>query len=144
MNSDLPRKHIVVVAAVIAAGREVLCVQRPPHTRDYISSKWEFPGGKVEPGESYAAALVREIHEELVLPVAVHDPITTVTHAYPDFDLTMHVFACTTAAPEVLELREHQSHVWLRPDDAAFAALDWAAADLPVVERLKVQAPVGR
>ena len=144
MNSDLPRKHIVVVAAVIAAGDIVLCVQRPPHTREYISSKWEFPGGKVEPGESYAAALVREIHEELALLIAVHDPITTVTHAYPDFDLTMHVYACTTPAPEALELREHQAHAWLRPDDAAFAALDWAAADLPVLERLKVQAPVGR
>ena len=144
MNSGTTRKHIVVVAAVITAGDRILCVQRPPHTRSYISSKWEFPGGKVEPGESFATALVREIREELALPVAVHDPITTVTHAYPDFDLTMHVYACTTVAPEALELREHQSHVWLRPDDAAFAALDWAAADLPVVEHIKFHAFAGR
>lgn len=132
------KKTIEVVAAVIAWGEKVLCVQRGANKREYISEKWEFPGGKVEPGESFEAALAREIREELRLEVEVGERVTTVSHAYPDFHLVMHAFACTAASAEepAVTLTEHLAFEWLSPGSPAFRALDWAAADVPIVEEL--------
>ena len=127
-------KTIEVVAAVIFREGKVLCVQRNEHAKEYISLKWEFPGGKVEVGESREEALVREIAEELVVEVHELQYLTTVEHAYPHFHLTMHAYTCALKAGEV-ELREHIGLKWLAVEE--LDQLDWAAADVPVVNLLK-------
>ena len=126
-------KTIQVVAAVLFWQGKVLCVQRAQHEREYVSLKWEFPGGKVEVGESREEALVREIREELSVDIKVSEFLMTVEHTYPDFHLTMHVFKCVLDQGEMI-LNEHVSLKWLSIDE--LDQLDWAAADAPVVESL--------
>ena len=126
-------KTIKVVAAIIFLGGKVLCVQRAEHEREYVSLKWEFPGGKVELGESREEALVREIREELSVDIKVSEFLMTVEHTYPDFHLTMHVFKCVLEQGEI-SLNEHFALKWLSIDE--LHQLDWAAADIPVVEFL--------
>ena len=82
-------KNIEVVAAVIFRAGNVLCVQRPENAREYVSMKWEFPGGKIEVGESREDALVREIEEELAVDINWLQYLMTLEHSYPDFHLTM-------------------------------------------------------
>ena len=124
---------ITVVAASIYWNGKVLCVQRAEHEKEYISLKWEFPGGKVEVGESREEALVREIREELSVDIEVSEFLMTVEHTYPDFHLTMHVFKCVLDQGEIT-LNEHVALKWLSLDE--LDQLDWAAADIPVVEFL--------
>ena len=133
-----PRKSIEVVAAVIHWNGQILCMQRGEKKWAYVSKKWEFPGGKVETGETQQEALAREIREELHLDITVKGKIMTVHHSYPDFDLTMHAFECDTPGEDEPQLvrTEHLDHCWLRPDADAFQSLDWAAADVPIVEAL--------
>lgn len=126
-------KHYTVVAAVIKSGEKFLCVQRNSGKYDYISFKYEFPGGKVEEGESNQQALVREIQEELEMDIEVEEDFLTVDHQYPDFKLTMHSFICSTSS-EVPHLKEHIAYKWLRSHE--LEQLDWAAADIPIVEKL--------
>ena len=132
-------KQVEVVAAVLEHEGCILCVQRPANKYLYISEKWEFPGGKVEAGETRAEALVREIEEELTVAVTVGKAVLTVEHQYPDFQLTMHAFHCTlshTAHKSDLHLNEHEDLRWLAAKDPAFQKLDWAAADVPIVNVL--------
>jgi len=126
-------KTIEVVATVIVRDRKVLCVQRPKNTKEFVSLKWEFPGGKVEVGESREEALVREIREELSVDIEVSEFLMTVEHAYPDFHLTMHVFKCVLDQGEIT-LNEHVDLKWLAVEE--LDSLDWAAADIPVVKSL--------
>ena len=126
-------KTIEVVAAVIFQEGKVLCVQKDEHDKEYVSLKWEFPGGKVEVGESREEALVREIEEELAVEIYQLQYLMTVEHSYPDFQLTMHAYTCALKAGEV-ELREHIGLKWLALEE--LDQLDWAAADVPVVEYL--------
>ena len=126
-------KTIDVVAAVIVRDGKILCVQRPEHTKEYVSLKWEFPGGKVEVGESREEALVREIREELSIDIEVSEFLMTVEHTYPDFHLTMHVFKCVLDQGEIT-LNEHVDAKWLSVEE--LDQLVWAAADVPVVESL--------
>ena len=126
-------KTIQVVAAVLFWQGKVLCVQRAEHEREYVSLKWEFPGGKIEVGESREEALVREIREELSVDIEVSEFLMTVEHTYPDFHLTMHVFKCVLDQGEIT-LNEHVALKWLSIDE--LDQLDWAAADVPVVKSL--------
>ncbi|MDA8819282.1 (deoxy)nucleoside triphosphate pyrophosphohydrolase [Schleiferiaceae bacterium] len=126
-------KSIKVVAAVIIQDGKVLCVQRPKHTKEYISLKWEFPGGKVEVGENREEALVREIQEELAAEIHELQFLMTVEHSYPDFHLTMHAYSCTLKTGEI-SLREHVDMKWLATEE--LNQLDWAEADVPVVKQL--------
>ena len=124
---------IQVVAAAIFQNDKVLSVQRAEHEKEYVSLKWEFPGGKVEVGESREEALVREIREELSVDIEVSEFLMTVQHTYPDFHLTMHVFKCVLDQGEIT-LNEHVALKWLSIDE--LDQLDWAGADIPVVESL--------
>lgn len=126
-------RTIEVVAAVIVRDGMILCVQRPEHTKEYVSLKWEFPGGKVEVGESREEALVREIREELAVDIEVSEFLMTVEHTYPDFHLTMHVFKCALQSGEIV-LNEHVDAKWLTVEE--LGSLDWAAADVPVIKSL--------
>ena len=126
-------KKIEVVAAVIFFEDQVLCVQRPKNKLPYISEKYEFPGGKVEEGETKEEALQRELLEELNLSTNIKSLFLTVVHQYPDFELTMHSFMCEVDSKE-LTLREHIDQKWLTINE--LTALDWAAADVPIVDKL--------
>ena len=126
-------KHIEVVAAIIKKNNRILCTQRGDDGR-FLALKWEFPGGKIEAGESHQEALKREIFEELKLNIAVNDYLMTVEHQYPFFHLTMHAYYCTTMDDSIV-LEEHHQYQWLLPSE--LTSLDWAEADLPIVNRLK-------
>jgi 8-oxo-dGTP diphosphatase len=126
-------KHITVVAAVIEHKGKYLCVQRGINKYDYISKKWEFPGGKVEADESPENSLNREIQEELAMEINELNFLITVEHTYPDFRLTMHTYLCKSEQTTPT-LTEHLEYTWQSASDMHH--LDWAAADLPIVEKL--------
>lgn len=126
-------KQIEVVAAILLRDGRILCVQRGANKFAYISHKYEFPGGKIEPGESREEAVKRELREELKMKIDVKEAFMTVTHQYPDFHLTMHTFLCTSTTPEVT-LTEHINYHWLTKNE--LRRLDWAEADLPIIEKL--------
>lgn len=126
-------KQVKVAAAIIINNGKILCVQRGLNKFDYISEKFEFPGGKIEAGELPSDTVVREIHEELKMNIAVEQDFLTVNHEYPDFKIQMHSFICSTPTRE-LELSEHISFKWL--DVSELGDLDWAAADVPIVDKL--------
>jgi 8-oxo-dGTP diphosphatase len=126
-------KKIEVVAGVINWKDLILCVQRPKNTLSYISKKFEFPGGKIEEGETKEQALHRELFEELNISTKIKSFFITVVHDYPDFELTMHSFICEVDSKE-LTLNEHIDQKWLTIKE--LDSLDWAAADVPIVQRL--------
>jgi 8-oxo-dGTP diphosphatase len=126
-------KKVEVVAGVIFCVDEILCVQRPQNKLHYISEKFEFPGGKVEEGETQEEALHRELSEELNLSIKIKSFFLTVVHPYPDFELTMHSFICEVDSKE-LTLNEHIDQKWLKINE--LNQLDWAAADIPIVDKL--------
>ncbi|WP_282069377.1 (deoxy)nucleoside triphosphate pyrophosphohydrolase [Olleya namhaensis] len=127
-------KKIEVVAAIIYFENEIFCVQRPENKLSYISKKFEFPGGKIEKGESKLEALKRELIEELnFIPTKIEDLFLTVVHQYPDFELTMHSFKCYSETKNI-HLNEHISSEWLTIEN--INKLDWAEADIPIVNRL--------
>jgi len=126
-------KHYDVVAAIIVHENKILCVQRNKNKYDYISMKYEFPGGKIEVGETKEAALTREINEELQMNISINNEFLTVEYQYPDFELTMYSFICQTKNP-LLTLTEHIDYKWLNNHE--LEVLDWAAADIPIVKKL--------
>jgi 8-oxo-dGTP diphosphatase len=126
-------KKIEVVAGIIFCGDLFLCVQRPKNKLLYISEKFEFPGGKIEEGETKEEALHRELLEELNLSTNIKSFFLTVVHEYPDFELTMHSFMCEVESKELI-LHEHIDKKWLKINE--LTTLDWAAADIPIVDQL--------
>ena len=126
-------KTIEVVAAIIKYEDKILCVQRGESNLDYISKKYEFPGGKMEKGESKEETIKREIFEELKMRINVLEEFHTVTYEYPDFILTMHSFICTCDNPQ-LTLTEHINFIWLKKNE--LESLNWAAADIPIMKKL--------
>ena len=127
-------KKLNVVAAIIQCGEETLSVQRGPAKFDYIAKKYEFPGGKIELGETKESAITREIKEELNLDIVDPQFFNTVHHQYPDFFITMHSFICPVEHKDIT-LTEHVDQKWLTIDQ--LHTLDWAAADIPIVEKLQ-------
>lgn len=130
----MSRKHYNVVAAVIEVDGKVLCMKRGVTRYSYTSHLWEFPGGKIEPGETPQQALSRELLEEMDLHVDVHEQLATVTHDYPDFTITLTAYRCT-AATTAFTMREHADSCWLPWGE--LSSLSWCAAD----ERLVAMFP---
>ena len=128
-------KRIEVVAGIIKDGDKVFATQR-----GYGEQKgfWEFPGGKMETGETQQQALARELKEELAIDVSVGDFLCTVDYDYPAFHLTMHCFFCTIAGGEAPELLEHEAARWLAP--AELHSVNWLPADVEVVKVLEKSA----
>ena len=126
-------KHLEVVGAVIVYDGKVLCMQRGEGKYPYVSLKYEFPGGKVEAGETHPEALMRELREEMNFDVSIteDDYLTTVNHKYPDFEITMYCYLCHPTSPEFTR-KEHINHVWALPNE--MMDLDWAPADIPVAK----------
>lgn len=126
-------KKIEVVAAIIYFKDTILCVQRAKSKYEYISEKYEFPGGKIETGETKEAALKRELFEELDITANIKSEFLKVIHQYPDFEITMYSFLCEVKNKEII-LHEHINHRWLTIQE--LETLDWAAADIPIVSKL--------
>lgn len=125
-------RQIDVVGAVVVRDGLVLCAQRGPGGD--LPFRWEFPGGKVEPGESPRDALGREIEEELGCRVAVGDQVERTAYAYDFGTVTLTTFWCQLVAGEP-SLTEHAELRWVAP--RALDELDWAPADVPAVEAVR-------
>ena len=125
-------KIIEVVAAIIRDSDErVFCTQRGyGEWKDW----WEFPGGKIEAGESHKDALRREIREELATDIEVGSLLTTVEYDYPKFHLTMHCYLCTVVSGNLL-LLEHEDARWLSGDE--LDTVKWLPADETIIDLLK-------
>ena len=124
-------KTIRVVAAVIRKGNRIFATQRG---YGEFKDGWEFPGGKIEPGETPQEALVREIREELETEIRVGDLIDTIEYDYPAFHLSMDCFWCEIVEGS-LELKEHEAAKWL--DRESLYTVDWLPVDVGLVEKIR-------
>ena len=124
-------KTIHVVAAVIRNGNKIFTTQRG--YGDY-KDFWEFPGGKIEPGETPRQALVREIEEELDTEIVVGDLLTTIEYDYPEFHLSMQCFWCKVEEGK-LTLKEHEAAQWLDVENLDSVA--WLPADLSIIPLIR-------
>ncbi|WP_287220722.1 (deoxy)nucleoside triphosphate pyrophosphohydrolase [Prosthecochloris sp.] len=130
----MPFLHIGrVVCAIIEREGRFLIAQRP--ARKSLGLKWEFPGGKVEAGESDCDALHRELMEELQIRVRIVEPLTPVFHAYEDFSLDLIPFRCTLLESGRLESHEHEALRWITLDE--IDAFEFPEADIPVLEEYR-------
>lgn len=130
-REEMEKKNIRVVAAVIREDGRVFATQRGyGNYKDW----WEFPGGKIEPGETPEAAVVREIQEELGTKVAVDRFLTTVEYDYPEFHLSMDCFFCHIEEGE-LTLLEHEAAKWLPLKN--LRQVNWLPADILVIEAIE-------
>lgn len=124
-------KTINVVAAIILKDNKIFATQRG---YGEFKGGWEFPGGKVEEGESPEKAIVREIKEELDTSIEVNEYFDTVEYDYPTFHLSMKCYICSVIEGK-LELLEHEASKWLDKD--TLESVDWLPADLGLVDKLK-------
>ena len=124
-------KQIEVVAAIISKKDKIFATQRGyGEWKDW----WEFPGGKMEAGETPEKALKREIHEELSTEISVDEFLCTVEYDYPIFHLTMHCYLCSLLT-ETLHLNEHEAAKWLSINN--LDSVKWLPADVKVLEVIK-------
>ena len=123
-------RTIHVVAAINKSNNRIFATQR---AHGEFAGGWEFPGGKIEPGETPEEALVREIREELDTEISVDSLLETVEWDYPNFHLTMHCFVCKLLS-ESLHLNEHKAAVWLNHDN--LMSVKWLPADDGLLNRI--------
>ncbi len=124
-------KKIEVVAGIVCRENKILATQRG---YGEFKDGWEFPGGKLEAGETKVDALKRELREELDMEVVVGDLLETVEYDYPQFHLTMHCYLCQLVKEEFV-LKEHEAARWLEKNQLDEVA--WLPADEGIVEKLK-------
>ena len=124
-------KTINVVAAVIRKGDKILATQRG---YGEFKDGWEFPGGKIEPGERPEEALKREIKEELKAAISVGEDLGVVEYDYPNFHLNMRCFMCSLVSEDVT-LLEHEAMKWLTAE--TIDTVNWLPADKPMTEKIK-------
>jgi 8-oxo-dGTP diphosphatase len=125
------RRKIRVVGAMIERGGCYLITQRPPSAS--LPLLWEFPGGRVEPGETDEQALARELEEEMGISVRVGERVIHVEHAYASYDIDFCVYRCEIRAGAVQNLKVHD-HRWVRPEE--LDQYEFPAADEKTVARL--------
>ena len=124
-------KTVRVVAAIIIHENKIFATQRG---YGEFKDGWEFPGGKIEPGETPQEALVREIKEELDIEIEVKDFLETVEYDYPEFHLSMDCFFCTIKSGELV-LKEHEAAKWLTAE--TLESVEWLPADKGLVEGVR-------
>lgn len=125
------KKHLEVVAAIIKDGDRYFAAQRNNYGENAL--KWEFPGGKVEPGETHEEALSREIKEELKADIFVGEHFISVEHEYETFSITLHAYLCQLKKGSLV-LTEHLNSTWLTKDE--LLNVNWAPADFTIVKKL--------
>lgn len=121
-------KHFHVTCAIIEKDGLILAAQRSSSMS--LPLKWEFPGGKIDCGETPEECLCRELLEEMNIALRVGQSLPTTTHHYPAFTVTLYPFVCSIDSGEMI-LHEHAAIAWLPPEE--LQTLDWAEADLPVI-----------
>ncbi|MDD5284999.1 MAG: (deoxy)nucleoside triphosphate pyrophosphohydrolase [Desulfuromonadaceae bacterium] len=121
-------KHLHVTCAIIEHDGLILAARRSANMS--LPLKWEFPGGKINHGESPEECLRREIVEELGIEINVRKSLPVTTHDYPAFKVTLYPFVCSIGTENIV-LHEHSAMIWLSPE--RLHTLDWAEADLPVI-----------
>jgi len=126
----MDKKHSEVVAAVIVENGKYLCMKRCRSHYEYITERWEFPGGKVEEGENHHQTLVRELKEELDWDVYVGRKLGTVEYEYPDFSVTLTAYLCKGGEGE-FKLLEHLDYKWLSKEE--LGTLKWTDADRQLI-----------
>ena len=124
-------KTVKVVAAIIINNNKVFATQRG---YGEFKDGWEFPGGKIESGETPQEALIREIKEELDTEIEVKDYLKTVEYDYPEFHLSMDCFFCVIKSGELV-LKEHEAAKWLTAE--TLDSVDWLPADKGVIEEIR-------
>lgn len=124
-------KQVQVVAAVIVRDHQVFATQRG---YGEFRGGWEFPGGKIEPGETAEQALAREIREELDAEIAVREPIGSVEYDYPSFHLSMQCFFCEPVSRRAV-LKEHEAARWLSAEE--LISVDWLPADRTLIGKVR-------
>lgn len=124
-------RQIEVVAAIIQRDGAYFATQLG---YGEFEGMWEFPGGKIEPGERPEAALQREIQEELGIDITINRLLCTTDYDYPSFHLTMHCYLCEIKSGEI-ELREHKSARWLTAE--TLDSVEWLPADKEIVAPLR-------
>ena len=124
-------KIVKVVAAIIIHENKIFATQRG---YGEFKDGWEFPGGKIEPGETPQEALVREIKEELDIEIEVKDFLETVEYDYPEFHLSMDCFFCVIRSGELV-LKEHEAAKWLTVE--TLDSVDWLPADQGLIEGIR-------
>jgi 8-oxo-dGTP diphosphatase len=129
VTDPTPKKHIHVACAIIERDDLTLAAQRSAIMS--LPLKWEFPGGKLEKGESPEECLHRELMEELDVIVSIDQPLPQLTHSYDSFTVTLYPFVCLLKSEEIT-LHEHAALAWLPPEE--LHTLDWLEADRPVLE----------
>ncbi len=122
------KPHLHVACAIIEQDGTVLTAQRSATMS--LPLKWEFPGGKIEAGETAEECLIRELREELGVSVFIGSALSPATHSYQDFTVTLYPFICRLTGGTVT-MHEHHALKWVEPQQ--MPELDWAAADLPVI-----------
>lgn len=127
----LMRKNIEVVAAIIQKDNQIFATERGYGS---FQGQWEFPGGKMETGETREEALVREIKEELMAEINIKEYFMTIEYDYPEFHLTMHCFMCELVGDEI-RLVEHSSAKWLTKEE--LNSVPWLPADVDIIEKLR-------
>jgi A/G-specific adenine glycosylase len=139
-NARAPRPHYTVVAGVIwNPARDYLLIAQRPHDK-MLGGLWEFPGGKIEAGETLEAGLQRELREELAIEVEVGDELTIVDHAYTHFSITLHAFHCIHRGgdPQAIGVADFR---WMRPDE--LLVLPYPRTDLQIIQALQTESGNG-
>lgn len=129
MNTE--RKIIRVVAAIIRDGDKIFATRRG---HGEFKGGWEFPGGKIEDGETPEAALIREVREELDTEIKVGELVETVEYDYPAFHLSMDCFWAEVVSGELV-LKEHEAAKWLTKDE--LGSVEWLPADVGLIEKMR-------
>ncbi len=127
------KKHIQVAAALLFDKGRIFATKRGDSPYPYVAHKYEFPGGKIETGESGQEAVKRELKEELDLDVTVGGLYAKHTFEYPDFIITLSLYECDMRSD--FQLKEHESYAWISPKD--LKEEEWAPADADILGSLK-------
>lgn len=128
-------KKIEVAAGIVCQNNKILATQRG---YGEFKGGWEFPGGKLEPGENTIDALKRELQEELDMEVIVGELLETVEYDYPQFHITMHCYLCQLAKEKFI-LKEHEAARWL--EKRQLDEVDWLPADEEIIDKLRFVLP---